>query len=116
MQKSYIISCCAECPAFGKKNNLCRKVERITDCEFGMAGAAILGFPEWCPLPDTEIAGDGMNTKFKRIARQILKRLELGLDDDSVTSVAHYLSTVVNIKDPDGIKTEPGGLFEVPAI
>jgi hypothetical protein len=59
----------------------------------------MLGFPEWCLLPDVEIMGDNLSIELKKVARQILKRLDLDLDDDSVTLISHYLSTVVDIKD-----------------
>jgi hypothetical protein len=61
--------------------------------------SALIGFPEWCPIPDVEIAGSRLSLGFRKIARQILKRLDLDSDDDSVTLISHYLSTVVDIKD-----------------
>jgi hypothetical protein len=100
MQKNYTLSCCAECPAFIGKNAFCQKRERVIDQDASSPGdAAVLGFPEWCPLPDVEIVANTLNAELKRISRQILKRLDLDTDDDSVTSISHYLSTVVDVKD-----------------
>jgi hypothetical protein len=109
-----MISCCAECPAFVKEDNLCGKEEiSIGKGDPDPAAAVLLGFPEWCPLSDVKVAGDGLDAGFKKIARQILKRLDLDTDDDSVTLVSHYLSTVTDIKDFKGEKQkmESGGLF-----
>jgi hypothetical protein len=118
MQKSYIISCCAECPAFSIKDNFCEKEEYVIEQDTSdPVDLTLLGFPEWCPLPDAEIAGDNLSVELKKISRQILKRLDLDLDDDSVTSVSHYLSTVVDIKDFKGAKKKSKGhdLFSLPA-
>jgi hypothetical protein len=118
MQKSYTISCCAECPAFVRKDNFCKKNEMdIEQDSSNPVDLTLLGFPGWCPLPDVEIAGDSLSAELKRIARQVLKRLDLDLDDDSVTSISHYLSTVVDIKDFKGAKekAESNGLFSMPA-
>jgi hypothetical protein len=99
MQKNYTISCCAECPAFLKKNNFCKKNEMsIGQDSSDTVNMILLGFPEWCSLPDVEIAGNDLNVELKKVARQILKRLDLDTDDSSVTSVFHYLNTVVDIK------------------
>jgi hypothetical protein len=117
MQKSYTISCCAECPAYSKKNNSCKRKEMIIDQDTSNpVGFTLLGFPEWCPLPDVEIVGNSLGVELKRIARQILKRLEIYFDDDDVASVSHYLSTVVDIKDFKGSreKAEGNGLFGLP--
>jgi hypothetical protein len=65
---------------------------------------ALIGFPEWCPLPDVEIVGGGLSVDLKRVARQILKQLDLDLDDDSVISISHYLSTVVDVTYFKGAK------------
>jgi hypothetical protein len=118
MQKSYTISCCAECPAFIRKDNLCKKEGwTIEQDSSSPVDLTLLGFPEWCPLPDVEIVGDNLSVELKKVARQILKRLDLDLDDDSVSSVSHYLSTVVDIKDFKGAKEKAEGddLFGLPA-
>jgi hypothetical protein len=118
MQKSYTISCCAECPAFVTKNNICKKEEMIIDRDTSSpVSLSLIGFPEWCPLPDVEIVGDNLSVELKRVARQILKRLDLDSDDDSVISISHYLSKVVDIKDFKGAKekTESNDLFSLPA-
>jgi hypothetical protein len=118
MQKSYTISCCAECPAFIKKENFCKKEEVIIDQDTSNpVSLALIGFPEWCPLPDVEIVGNNLSIELKKVARQILKRLDLDSDDDSVTSISHYLSTVVDIKDFKGAKEKAEGndLFGLPA-
>jgi hypothetical protein len=105
MQKHYTISCCAECPAFIKKENICKKEEMSIDQDTSsLVDLTLIGFPEWCPLPDVEIVGDNLGVEIKKVARQILKRLDLDLDDEFVTSVSHYLSTVVDIKDFKGAK------------
>jgi hypothetical protein len=61
--------------------------------------------------------GDSLSVELKRVARQILKRLDLDSDDDSVTSISHYLSTVVDIKGFKGAKEKAKGtgLFDLPA-
>jgi hypothetical protein len=120
MQKNYTISCCAECPALAEKGNqnFCQKngFTFVQDTS-SPVGLVLIGFPEWCPLPDVEIVGDSMGTELKRITRQILKRLDWDFDDDTVTSIAHYLSTVVNVKDfgREKEKAEGNGLFSLPA-
>jgi hypothetical protein len=118
MQKTYVISCCAECPAFIKKDGVCGKKEKaIKQDTSSIVDLTLIGFPEWCPLPDVELVGDSLGVELKRVARQILKRLDLDSDDDAVTSISHYLSTVVDIKDFKGDKenTEGRGLFDVSA-
>jgi hypothetical protein len=118
MQKSYTISCCAECPAFIKKEDFCEKEEMTVDQDSSNpVSLALIGFPEWCPLPDVEIMGDNLSIELKKVARQILKRLDLDSDDDSVTSISHYLSKVVDIKDFKGAKEKMEGndLFRLPA-
>jgi hypothetical protein len=117
MQKSYTISCCAECPAFIRKDSFCEKEETVIEQDSSNpVDLTLLGFPEWCPLPDVEIVGDNLIVELKKVARQILKRLDLDLDDDSVSSVSHYLSTVVDIKDFKGAKEKAEGndLFGLP--
>jgi hypothetical protein len=100
MQKNYTISCCAECPAFVKEGHFCKKRELMVEQDTSSpVDSTLVGSPDWCPLPDAVVAGNNMNIKYRKIARQILKCLDLELDDDSVTSIAHYLSTVVEIKD-----------------
>jgi hypothetical protein len=107
MQKNYILSCCAECPAFIGNSNYCQKRDRVIEQETSnFVDTALLGFPDWCPLLDVEIVGDSLNAELKKIARQILKRLDLDSDDDSVTCISHYLSTVVDVKDFKGAKAE----------
>jgi hypothetical protein len=116
MQKKYILSCCAECPVF-RKDNFCGKEDRsIEQDTSNPVDLILIGFPEWCPLPDAEIIGDNLNAEIKRVARQVLKRLDLDLDDDAVSSVSHYLSTVVDIKDFKGAKEKSEGndLFGLP--
>jgi hypothetical protein len=118
MQKNYTLSCCAECPAFIGKSGFCQKQDRFTEQEASNpVNESLLGFPDWCPLPDVEIVGDGLNAELKKVARQILKRLDLDPDDDSVTSVSHYLSTVVDVKDFKDAKKkmEGDGLFGLPS-
>ncbi|MDR2408148.1 MAG: hypothetical protein LBE13_08560 [Bacteroidales bacterium] len=118
MQKSYIISCCAECPAFISKNNFCEKEEEIVEQDVSNpVDVTLIGFPEWCPLSDIEIVRSSLSVELKKISRQILKRLDLDLDDDSVTSISHYLSTVVDVKDFKGAKEKAEGndLFSLPA-
>jgi hypothetical protein len=118
MQKSCTISCCAECPAFTRKDNFCEKEESIIERDTSEpVDLVLLGFPEWCPLPDAEIVGDNLNAEIKRVARQILKRLDLEVDDESVSSVSHYLSTVVDIKDFKGAKekSKSNDLFGLPS-
>jgi hypothetical protein len=118
MQKRYTISCCAECPAFIRKDNFCEKegylIEQDTSDPIDLT---LISFPEWCPLPDVESMGDSSIGEFRKIARQILKRLGFDFDDDSVISIAHYLSTVVDIKDFKGAKEKAEGndLFCLPA-
>jgi hypothetical protein len=113
-----MISCCAECPAFIGKDNFCKKegwlIEQDTSNSVDLT---LLGFPEWCPLPDAKIVGDSLSVDLKKVARQILKRLDLNLDDDLVASIAHYLSTVVDIKDFKNAKEKAEGndLFGLPA-
>jgi hypothetical protein len=110
MQKSYTISCCAECPAFIKKDGFCKKKERVIEQNASNhVDLTLLGFPEWCPLPDVEIVGDSLSVEFRKIARQILKRLDWEPDDDSVISISHYLSTVVDVKDFKGAKEKAEG-------
>jgi hypothetical protein len=110
MQKSYTISCCAECPAFVKKDYLCKKKEMVIEQDVSSSvDLTLIGFPEWCPLPDVEIVGDNLSVELKKVARQILKRLDLDSDDDSVSSISHYLSTVVDIKDFKGEKEKAEG-------
>jgi hypothetical protein len=112
MQKNYTISCCAECPAFIKKGNFCKKKELIIEQDASdFIDLTLVGFPDWCPLSDVKLVGDNLSVELKRVARQILKRLDL--DDDSVTLISHYLSTVVEIKDFKGTKkkAEGRGLF-----
>jgi hypothetical protein len=114
-----MISCCAECPAFiSKSGNFCKKEEMTIDRDISSPVDIILiGFPEWCPLPDVEIVGDNLGVEIKKVARQILKRLDLDSDDDSVISISHYLSTVVDVKDFKGSKekTKSNDLFGLPA-
>jgi hypothetical protein len=117
MQKSYTISCCAECPAFLKKDVFCKKEEMVIEQDSSnLVDLTLLGFPEWCSLPDVEIVGDSLSVELKKVARQILKRLDLDSDDDSVTSISHYLSTVVDVKDFKGAKEKAEGndLFGLP--
>jgi hypothetical protein len=110
MQKSYTISCCAECPAFSRKDNFCKKEEiHIDQDTSNPIDLTLLGFPEWCSLPDVEIMGDNLGVELKKVARQILKRFDLESDDDSVSSISHYLSTVVDIKDFKGAKEKAEG-------
>jgi hypothetical protein len=119
MQKSYTISCCAECPAFIKRDYFCEKEELLIEEQdtSSPVDLTLTGFPDWCPLPDVEIVRDDFNAKLKKVARQILKRLDLDSDDDSVTLISHYLSTVVEIKDFKGAKNKAEGneLFSLPA-
>jgi hypothetical protein len=118
MQKSYMISCCAECPAFIKKNNSCKREGMIIKRDASNpVSLALIGFPEWCPLSDAEFAGGDFNVELKKIARQILKRLDVDFDDDLVVSIFHYLSEVVEVKNCKGAKerAEGGGLFDSPA-
>jgi hypothetical protein len=118
MQKSYTISCCAECPAFVSKSYFCKKESWVVEQDTSNSvDLTLLGFPDWCPLPDVKIVGDSLGVELKKVARQILKRLDLDLDDDSVTSISHYLSTVVDIKDFKGAKekAESNDLFSMPA-
>jgi hypothetical protein len=118
MQKNYIISCCAECPAFIRKDNSCEKEELIIEQDTSNPVDLIFtGFPKWCPLPDIEIIGDNLSVEFKKIARQVLKRIDFDFDDDSVSSIAHYLSTVVDIKDFKDAKekTKSNDLFGLSA-
>jgi hypothetical protein len=123
MQKSYTISCCAECPVcrFRKdREAYCEKQGWLIEEDSGNpVNIVLIGFPEWCPLPDVEIVGDSLSVELKKIARQILKRLDLDLDDDSVILISHYLSTVVDIKGFKGAKekakAEGNDLFSLPA-
>jgi hypothetical protein len=120
MQKNYTISCCGECPAFVKKGNknLCKKKEFTFDQDTSNAvDLTLVGFPEWCPLPDVELVGDSLGMELKRITRQILKRLDWDFDDDTVTSISHYLSTVVEVKDfkREKEKAEGNDLFGLSA-
>jgi hypothetical protein len=118
MQKSYTISCCAECPAFDKKKDICKKEGlSLAQDSSTPVDLTLIGFPEWCSLPDVEIIGNNLDIEIKKVARQILKRLDLDSDDDSVTSISHYLSTVVDIKDFKGAKekTESHDLFDLSA-
>jgi hypothetical protein len=118
MQKSYTISCCVECPAFVKKDSFCKKKEMIVEQDASNpVDLSLIGFPDWCSLPDVEIVGDSLSVELKKVARQILKRLDLDSDDDSVTSISHYLSTVVDVKDFKGVKEKAEGndLFSLPA-
>jgi hypothetical protein len=118
MQKSYTISCCAECPAFISKNIFCNKMDMgIEQDTSSPVDLTLVGFPEWCPLPDVEIVGDNLSVELKKVARQVLKRLDVYFDDDDVTSISHYLSTVVDIKDFKGAKEKAEGndLFDLPA-
>jgi hypothetical protein len=117
MQKSYTISCCAECPAFISKDSFCAKEERVIKQDASSpVDLTLLGFPEWCPIPDVEIVGGSLSIELKRIARQILRRLDLDSDDDSVTYISHYLSTVVDIKNFKGDKDKirSPDLFDTP--
>jgi hypothetical protein len=119
MQKSYTISCCAECPAFIRKDNSCEKEELIIEQDTSNPVSSILlGFPEWCPLPDVNIVGESLGAELKKISRQILKRLDLDSNDDSVTLISHYLSTVVDVKGFKGNKekVERNNLFDLPAL
>jgi hypothetical protein len=110
MQKTYTISCCAECPALIRNGRFCNKQEReIEQDTSNPVDLILIGFPEWCPLPDVELIGDSLGVELKRVARQVLKRLDLDSDDDSVSSIAHYLSTVVDIKDFKGAKEKSEG-------
>jgi hypothetical protein len=107
MQKNYTISCCAECPAFIRKSGLCQKGQQVVERDSSNpVDMALLGFPDWCPLPDIEIAGDSLTAELKKVARRLLKLLDLPPDDDLVTSIVHYLSTVVDVKDFKGVKAE----------
>jgi hypothetical protein len=120
MQKKYTISCCGECPAFVKRGNqtLCVKKEFTFEQDTSNpVDLTLIGFPEWCPLPDAEIVGDSMGTELKRIARQILKRLDWDFDDDVVSEISRYLSTVVDVKDfkREKEKAAGSGLFSLPA-
>jgi hypothetical protein len=118
MQKNYVISCCAECPAFNSKKRFCNKEELVIEQDTSNpVGLTLLGFPEWCPLSDVELVGDSLGVRLRGISRQILKRLDLDFDDDEVTLISHYLSTVVDIKDFKGAKekTEGNDLFGMPA-
>jgi hypothetical protein len=109
-----MISCCVECPAFIKKDNFCKKKEIDIDQDSSNpVDLTLFGFPEWCPLSDVEIVGDNLSIGFKKIARQILKRLDLDLDDDSITLISHYLSTTVDIKDSRGAKKKSKDLFDL---
>jgi hypothetical protein len=117
MQKNYTISCCAECPVFFKKGNLCKKRGRgIEQDASNSIDSALLGFPDWCPLPDVEIAGDSLGAELKRIARQILKRLDLDMEEDFIIPIAHYLSTVVDVRSFKSVKTKENDLFNVSAL
>jgi hypothetical protein len=118
MQKNYTISCCSECPAFIGKNCFCQKQNRFTEQEASNpVNESRLGFPDWCPLPDVEIAGGSLNAELRKVARRILKGLDRDYDDDSVTSIAHYLSTVVDVKDFRDAKNKMEGdsLFMLPS-
>jgi hypothetical protein len=118
MQKSYTISCCAECPAYNKKNNFCKRKEMTIDQDASNpVDLTLIGFPEWCPLSDAVIVGSDLSVELKRIARQILKRLDISFDDDDVSSIFHYLSTVVDVKGFKGAKekSKGDGLFSLPA-
>jgi hypothetical protein len=111
MQKNYMISCCGECPAFIRKHNLCRKRDKVVEQEASTpVDCIMLGFPDWCPLSDIEIVGGGLNSELRRIVRRVLKMLEWDADDSAVTSVANYLSTVVDVKGLREVKEND--LFE----
>jgi hypothetical protein len=115
MQKNYTISCCAECPAFIRRGTFCKKEELTIEGDTSNPVDLILiGFPEWCPLPDIALVGDSLDVGLRRVSRQILKRLDLDLDDGTVTSISHYLSTVVCIKDSKGEKEKNNDLFGMP--
>jgi hypothetical protein len=122
MQKGYTISCCAECPAYrfrAGREPYCEKQGWLIEGDSeNSVNPALTGFPEWCPLPDVEIVGGGLSVELKRIARQILKRLDLEPDEESVVLISHYLSTVVDVKDFKGAKekSKGGGLFGLPAL
>jgi hypothetical protein len=99
MQKNYIISCCAECPAFLKNKNFCKKSEKKIHQNRSMSVDSIfLGFPDWCPLSSVEVVGDSLDAELNKISRQILKNLHILPNDDIVVSISHYLSKVVDIK------------------
>jgi hypothetical protein len=121
MQKSYMISCCAECPAYrfrqGREPYCEKQGWLIEGSSENPVNPAFVGFPEWCPLPDVEIVGSSLSVGLRKVARQILKRLDLDSDDDSVALVSHYLSTVVDIKGFKGAKEKAEGndLFSLSA-
>jgi hypothetical protein len=98
-----MISCCVECPAFARKDCFCKREEVLIEQETSSpVDLTLIGFPDWCPLPDAEVVGDNLDVEFRRIARQIFKRIDLDFDEDSIVLISHYLSTVVDIKNFKG--------------
>jgi hypothetical protein len=98
MQKIYIISCCAECPAYKLRMDRlphCEKEgRRIKGDSSNPVNFANIGFPEWCPLESMEMAR-GKNHDYKKEVTQIMCIMEDSFNQDAILEASHYLNKVI---------------------
>jgi hypothetical protein len=103
MQKIYIISCCAECPAYklrmGRMSYCEKQEQRIKENSENPVNSAMVGFPEWCPLETIETAGK-TNIDYRKEVKQILRIVANDFNPDNFLEASHYLNKVIeNVKN-----------------
>jgi hypothetical protein len=98
MQKQYILSCCAECPAYKERRNGfpgCEKQGWRIEWDSGNSiNPSMVGFPEWCPL-ETVTAQAEMNADYKKEIKRIMQIMEDDANPDALLEASHYLNAVV---------------------
>ena len=96
MKKICYISCCAECPAYRTtkdNNSFCGKQNRNISVSLDeVVDPALIGFPEWCPLPSEESSSQ---KDFTKVIRKIEKILEDDTSVDAYAEASHYLNSVL---------------------
>jgi hypothetical protein len=56
--------------------------------------AAMVGFPEWCPLETVETAGE-KNSDYKKEVKQIIRIMADDANQDALLEASHYLNKVI---------------------
>jgi hypothetical protein len=97
MQKSCVISCCAECPAYkerdGKTPYCEREGLRIKAGSGDLVNPAVIGFPEWCPLDSVEILA---TVNYKKAVKKIMDIMSDESNPEALLEASHYLNSVVD--------------------
>ena len=98
MQKTYIISCCAECPAYSlRKERIphCGKCNRAINADSeNSVNLALIAFPEWCPLESAPTSKEDASD-YKKEVKHIVRIMEDDTLLDPLQEASYYMNSVV---------------------